>query len=209
MGYGLGFILFENICVCFAFIDLCPQEQTTIPNDQSVHGHGGRVWLRVYRKPKCTVAALHRVKKERSHRQHPQKPFEIFEGDWDRKSSRYGYPYRIRRLELLGIASVDPRPPLLDQQRFNPDSNAHVARSFGGGRPLGHRHRAGIFQGWQLVTRGLCFGSRGGHDHHRPESVSVHAWPISLGCTDTSPGARLASHRNGPHRRCALSERYL
>ena len=64
MGCGLGFILFQNICLCFAFIDLCPQEQTTIPNDQSVHGYGGRVWLRVYRKRKRTVAALHRVKKE-------------------------------------------------------------------------------------------------------------------------------------------------
>jgi hypothetical protein len=64
MGCGLGFILFENICVCFAFIDLCPQEQTTIPNDQSFYRHSGRVWLRVDCKPKCTVAALHRVKKK-------------------------------------------------------------------------------------------------------------------------------------------------
>jgi hypothetical protein len=63
MGCGLGFILFESICVCFAFLDLCPEEQTTIPNDQSFYRHSGRVWLRVYCKPKYTVAALHTVKK--------------------------------------------------------------------------------------------------------------------------------------------------
>ena len=77
MGCDLGFILFKNICVCFAFIDFCPQEQTTISDNQSVHGHSGRVWLRVYRKPQRAVAALHRVKKKRSHRQ--QETIETFE----------------------------------------------------------------------------------------------------------------------------------
>jgi hypothetical protein len=63
MGCGLGFILLEDICLCFAFIDLCLEEQTTIPDDQSFYSHGGRVWLRVDCKPECTVAALHTVKK--------------------------------------------------------------------------------------------------------------------------------------------------
>src|SRR5262245_17079450 len=73
MGCGLGFILFENICLCSAFVDFCLQESTTISNDQSVHGHGGCVWLRVHCKPHYTFAALHRVKKKRAHWQHLQK----------------------------------------------------------------------------------------------------------------------------------------
>ena len=52
-----------------------------------------------------------------------------------------------------------------------------LLRLFGSGHPLGHRHPGGIFQGQQLVTRGLCPGSRGCYDDYRSESVSAHAWP--------------------------------
>ena len=152
-GCGLGFILFENVCLCFAFLDLCPEEQTTIPNDQSF-----TVTAAVYSYVSIAsliILLLHFPGEIRSKKISPVAytwNYPDFEADWDRKSSRYGDPYRVRGLELRGIAGVDPRSPFLGQQRFEPDSNAHCCSVFWRWVPSGSsasgRHFPGVAVGY-------------------------------------------------------------
>ena len=62
MGRWLGFILLENICVCFASIDFRAKKPPAISNDQGIHDHSSGVRVRIHCKPECPLAAVHRIK---------------------------------------------------------------------------------------------------------------------------------------------------